>query len=95
MIIKLILFYLKPYQEDTQVSQSSQEDPVNRKGNPENHTESAEGHMSRHGFPRKKKWREAINVPEVEGVSLKSVVTWHLADLSQEKPGFGSPLMVS
>lgn len=31
-----------------------------------------------------KKWREAINGPEAEGVPLKSVVTWHLADLSQE-----------
>jgi hypothetical protein len=46
---------MKPYQGDRQVSQSSQESPENRKRNPENQAESAEGHMSRHGFPRKKK----------------------------------------
>lgn len=86
------MFYLKPYHEDRQVSQ---EDQVNRKRNHENHAEWAEA-MSRHGFPRKKKkGRETINGPDLEEVPSESVVTWHLADRSQEKPGFDLPSMGS
>lgn len=44
---------------------------------------------------KKKKGRETINGPDLEEVPSESVVTWHLADRSQEKPGFDLPSMGS